>query len=147
MTYTRRVGVFISNSHLAGQGVLQGVSHFCQMKGDWKMSIAVGEQKNMLAHLADHLDGIIAGVQNAQVAKALKAWGKPFVDVFGEFTSDDSPRVCTDSSAAIGRLGAEHLLSLGFKHFAFCGFLHHGSSDSPSKTPSWKRFGKPVIRA
>jgi DNA-binding LacI/PurR family transcriptional regulator len=47
------------------------------------------------------------------------------VDVFTDFIPSNIPEVYNDVRA-IGRVGAEHLLSLGFKHFALCGYWRHG---------------------
>ncbi len=44
--------------------------------------------------------------------------------------------VVTDSSA-IGRIGAEHLLKCGFKHFAYCGYGTASSSKAGRKSVTW----------
>ncbi len=121
MINMRRVGVFISKSHSNTHEVIEGVSSFCQIKSGWKLAIAVGDEKNVLAHLAGHLDGVIAGIQDPEFAAALRSWGKPCVDVFNSVPDCNFHRVQGDITAG-GRAGAEHLIGLGFQRFAFCGF-------------------------
>ena len=121
MAYKRRVGAFISNDYPYYREVMEGISAFSQMQGGWKLAIAVGEEKNTLTHLADHLDGLIVGIQNIDFVADLYKWGKPFVDVFSRFPIGNFPRVQCDARAE-GRAGAEHLIGLGFQRFAYCGF-------------------------
>ncbi|MFT3787371.1 MAG: DNA-binding transcriptional regulator [Tepidisphaeraceae bacterium] len=66
-------------------------------------------------------DGIIAGL-NDPSALALANQSIPVVDVSGILTLHGIPTVRANH-AAVGRLGAEHLLERGFRHFAFCAYL------------------------
>jgi LacI family transcriptional regulator len=63
-------------------------------------------------------DGIIARIQNRQIASAVAAIGLPTVDVLGVVPDCGFPLVHVDD-AAIGRSGADHLLERGFRHFGF----------------------------
>jgi len=47
--------------------------------------------------------------------------------------------VITDSSA-IGKIGAEHLLHCGFKHFAYCGYGGPGSSNAEQVLSTWSNL-------
>ncbi len=101
--------------------VLEGISTFCQVQAGWKLAVTVGDEKNVLAHLANHLDGLIVGIQNADFVADLNKWGKPCVDIYNSVPIGNFCRVLGDSQA-IGHLGAEHLIGLGCQHFAYCGF-------------------------
>jgi len=65
-------------------------------------------------------DGIIARVENQQIANELLHLGLPVVDVSVGLELSPFPRVATDSRAA-SRLAADHLIERGFRHFGFCG--------------------------
>jgi LacI family transcriptional regulator len=73
--------------------------------------------------------GIIARIENAAIARAVRATGLPVIDVSAARQMPNIPYVETDD-AAIGRLGAEHLLQRRFRHFAFCGVPHFKWSNS-----------------
>ena len=65
-------------------------------------------------------DGIIARVDGAAIAAALRRSGVPVVDVSAALATPVFPRVVTDSAAATA-LAAEHLRERGFRNFAYCG--------------------------
>ena len=121
MIIKRRVGVFIYNGYPYIREVMDGISSYCQIHGGWKLAVTLGDEKNVLAHLANHLDGLIIGIQNAEFVATLDKWGKPYVDIFNNFPIGNFPRIQGDTQAE-GRAGAEHLIGLGFKRFAYCGF-------------------------
>jgi LacI family transcriptional regulator len=56
----------------------------------------------------------------------------PIVNVSNNAPPPGIPLVCNDDYQ-IGRMGAEHLLSLGFKNYAFLGFMGHAYSDMRRK--------------
>ena len=66
-------------------------------------------------------DGIIGLVvdPHGDVARFLRHWRRPAVDLVREVPGLKVPRVLADNQA-IGRVAAEHLLSCGLKHLAFC---------------------------
>ena len=65
-------------------------------------------------------DGIIARVDNAAIAAALRRCRVPVVDVSAALATPVFPRVVTDSAAATA-LAAEHLRERGLRNFAYCG--------------------------
>jgi LacI family transcriptional regulator len=80
-----------------------------------------------------HGHGIIANFDDRRVATALAKTELPIVGVGGGFGWYDpttgTPYIYTDNTA-IGRLGAEHLLSCGLRTLAFYGY-------PPSRTSGW----------
>ena len=64
-------------------------------------------------------DGIIARIQNQPIADAVIETGLPVVDVLGLVPGLPVPLVHVDDRA-VAKLGAEHLLERGFRHFGFC---------------------------
>jgi LacI family transcriptional regulator len=67
-------------------------------------------------------DGVLAlcNGDQAELVARYRKWGKPVVTFFADVPHEILPTVAMDEEA-IGRLGAEHLLSQGFRRFAFCG--------------------------
>jgi LacI family transcriptional regulator len=65
-------------------------------------------------------DGIIARIENGEIASAVKRTRLPVVDVSAARTLPDIPWVETDDEA-IARLAVEHLVERGFRRLAFCG--------------------------
>ncbi len=80
-----------------------------------------------------HGQGIIANFDDRRVAAALIKTDVPIVGVGGGFgwydTASEIPYIYTDN-AAIGRLGAQHLLGCGVPTLAFYGY-------PPSQTSGW----------
>lgn len=80
-----------------------------------------------------HGQGIIANFDDRRVATALAKTDVPIVGVGGGFgwyePASGTPYIYTDN-AAIGRLGAEHLLGCGLPTLAFYGY-------PPSRTSVW----------
>jgi LacI family transcriptional regulator len=67
-----------------------------------------------------HGDGIIARIENRDIAKAVLRTGLPIVDVSSARLIPNIPWVETDDEA-IARAAARHLLDRGFRQLAFCG--------------------------
>jgi LacI family transcriptional regulator len=72
-----------------------------------------------------HVSGIIADLDDPHVAKIMRGLDVPLVGFGGGYgwraMLPNIPYFLSDN-AAIARLGAEHLLRRGFRHFAFCGY-------------------------
>jgi LacI family transcriptional regulator len=68
--------------------------------------------------------GIIASIHTPQLAKAVRNWHGPLVNVSSVLHDLPWPRVAPDS-AAIARMAAEHLLQRGLRNFAFVGHPEH----------------------
>lgn len=78
-------------------------------------------------------DGFICDVRHGKLAQALRQLNRPVVDLLH---LDDSlfqfPSVRTDH-LTIGALAAEHFIDRRFSHFAYCGFVGVGFSNSRCK--------------
>src|SRR5262249_1423394 len=115
-----KVVLLIESSRASGRGLLRGIASYAHHHGPWSfiwepggLAKAWPTLKSMAA------DGIILR-DTEQTAEAL-AMGMPAV-VVGHIRSEipDMINVLADSDT-VGRLGAEHLIQCGFKHFAYCG--------------------------
>src|SRR5688500_7703897 len=65
-------------------------------------------------------DGIICQIQEDRMTRFYRSTGKPVVELFERDSRSHFPRILPDDQAT-GRLGADHFLRRGFRHFAFFG--------------------------
>jgi LacI family transcriptional regulator len=86
----------------------------------WDCSIHPAPERMLSAKGKLPFDGIIARATPA-MAEAAKIAGIPIVNVWMNSPVKDIPNVFADSHAA-GVMAAEHLISRGFRNFAFLGF-------------------------
>ena len=105
--------------------IIAGVAQFARERTQWSLYV----EEDPLQKLPDlgrwHGQGIIANFDDRRVATAIRGLDVPVVGVGGGYGWHDAasgiPYIYTDN-AAIGRLGAEHLLTCGFETLAFCGY-------------------------
>jgi LacI family transcriptional regulator len=121
-----RVALLIETSNRYGRDLLHGVHDWVSAHGSW--SIRLTEQARR-APLPAWLrawrgDGIIARVDSAASATALRKTGLPVVDVSAERAKSEFPRVSIDN-AAVARLAVEHLAGKHLRHFAYCGDVQY----------------------
>lgn len=117
-----RVALLVETSNRYGRDLLHGVHDWMAAARSW--SVRLTEQAR-LAPLPDWLgdwdgDGIIARVDNDRMAAALRATGRPVVDVSAERARSEFPRVTIDNGA-VARLAAAHFGERGLRQLAFCG--------------------------
>ena len=117
-----RVALLIETSNEYARNLLRGIIAYTREHRPW--SIALSEQGRggappaWLRRWDGH--GIIARIENKDIARAVRASGLPAVDLSAARLVPELPWVETDDEA-IATLAAEHLLERGFSHFAFCG--------------------------
>jgi LacI family transcriptional regulator len=117
-----QVALVVESSRAFGRGVLRGIAAFLRERGPWSIFL----QERGLADapprwLKDWAgDGVIARIENRQMARVLLQLGLPVVDLRASLELG-LPRVVTDDPAIV-RLAVDHLRERGFRQFAFCGF-------------------------
>ncbi len=125
-----QVALLIESSRAYGRGLLQGISRYVRENGPW--SIYFQERRASdppPAWLTTFKgDGIIARVEDSDLAKAIRKLGIPAVDVRGLLSDIDMPLVETNDEAVV-KLATDHLVERGFRHFGFCGFAGANYSD------------------
>jgi LacI family transcriptional regulator len=118
-----RIAVLVESSRGYGRGLLQGITAYVREHGPWTVDIherrLYDAAPEWLRHW--HGDGIIARLASRQFARQISRLRLPTVDLVGLHPIKDVPVIITDHRA-VARLAADHLLSLGLRHFAFCGF-------------------------
>lgn len=121
----RLVAVILDAARPYDRLIIGGVAQYAREHGGWSLYV----EEDPLQKLPDlnrwHGHGIIANFDDRRVAAAMRGLPIPVVGVGGGYgwyeTSSGIPYIYTDN-AAIGRLGAEHLLSCGFEALAFYGY-------------------------
>jgi LacI family transcriptional regulator, galactose operon repressor len=113
--------LLIESSRAAGRALLSGVANYARHHGRWVFFwTAAGLEKAWRGKLSLDVDGVI--LRDMELVEDVLAKGIPAV-IVGHSREEiaGAANVVTDSEA-IGRIAAKHLLSCGFRHFAFCGF-------------------------
>jgi LacI family transcriptional regulator len=140
MTKLPKVGLLIESSRAAGRAVLKGVADYAHHHGRWSFYWEPGGLEKAWPKLRSlNLQGII--LRDVSKLEEVLRFGIPTV-VLGHSRSEvpGVVNVVTDS-AAIGRMGAEHLLGCGFKRFAYCGM-----TVAPGELASWSRLREDSFR-
>ena len=116
-----KVILLVESSRASGRALLRGIVDYSRHHGPWSFSWEPAglEKVQPLLETGD-ADGII--LRDVKEAEEIMAYGLPAVVVGHRKTEiPGMVNVVTDSEG-IGRMGAEHLIDCGFKHFAFCGY-------------------------
>ncbi len=115
-----RVALLIESSRSSGRALLRGVADFARSHGPWEFYWEPGGIERAWTQLRTlPVSGII--LRDSDGLEAILARGIPTV-VIGHSRREipGQANVVTDSDS-IAALAADHLLSCGFQHFAFCG--------------------------
>jgi LacI family transcriptional regulator len=125
----KRVALIVESQVAPRRRMLAGVARYIQEHEPWAVYLKpYGVEKSLPNWLRDwHGEGIIAALADRD-AEVLANVGIPVVDVVGFVRDPNVPLVHTDDHA-VGRLGAEHLLERGFRHFAFIEYPFFWSVD------------------
>jgi LacI family transcriptional regulator len=135
----RKIPVFallIESSRASGRDLLCGIAKCEHHYGPWSLYWEPGGFETAWPKLkALDLDGII--LRDVTRVDEVSALGVPSV-VIGHSKAEipNMVNVVTES-ASIGRIGAEHLLKCGFKHFAYCGYGAVSKGDSSQESFTW----------
>ena len=107
----RQVALIVETSSVYGRDLLSGVVRFMRMHDDWAVFL---EQRDLWKQPPSWLpewcgDGIISRATTPKLLDAVARTGVPLVEVTDRRGDSDLPQIRSDD-AAIGRMGAEHLL-------------------------------------
>jgi LacI family transcriptional regulator len=118
----RHVAILIETSRAYGRGLLRGIARYHREHAQWSTYFqpqGLGDPPPpWLAGWRG--DGILARIDNRSLAQAVTRSRLPVVNLRGTVAGLSVPFIGSDNEA-IARLGAEHLLERGFRHFGFCG--------------------------
>jgi len=140
------VALIVETSLAPGREILLGIARYIRAFGRWSTFLEPRSLEELvpgwLATWRGH--GVIARVQNLQIAQAVLAAGIPVVDVLGVVRIPGLPLVHTDD-ARVSSLAAEHLLERGFRHFAFFGLA--GENWSQQRRDAFEQIVRPHARS
>lgn len=134
MSRIPKVILLIESSRASGRGLLCGVARYAHHHGPWSFYWEPGSLEKLRPVLRTmKADGII--LRDVDKLEEAIACGLPAV-VIGHNQPEIQGlvNVVTDSES-VGRMGAEHLLDCGFKHFAFCGY-----TKTPLEKTAWSEI-------
>jgi LacI family transcriptional regulator, galactose operon repressor len=124
-----QVALLLETSTEYGRGLLRGILRYSRLHGPWSLHVAPGHLDQALPNAKSWSGtGIIARIRSPGMEKVIRATRLPFVasslrespsakawNKFGEIRTD---------SESIARVGAAHLLEVGLRRFAYCGFTN-----------------------
>jgi len=122
MAEIRRIAVLIQVATGFGRDIRRGIGRYAQTRGGWEFHSLSGGPFLAVGDLdAWHGDGVIAMVGDEKRREQLLRRGLALVNIASRLADPQMRSVVTDN-AAIGRLGADHLLERGFQNLAFYGY-------------------------
>ena len=117
-----KVALLVETSNAYARGMLAGVEEFISARGPWTVYLGEhgrGDRPPAWLERWDG-DGILARVENENIARALESMRLPVVNLSFAPLIAAAPTFTTDN-AGIAELAAGHFLERGFRHFAYCG--------------------------
>ena len=142
-----RIALLIETSSAYGRGLLRGIAQYARLYGPWSFFIEPGGLEMRAPPIRDWgVDGIIARVHTRRLAAKIRAARVPTVDL--DYALPHLfPYGITNNDPQVGRLAGEHLLALGLRHFAFCGWGRSDDSTVAWESARLKAFGETVREA
>ncbi len=120
MLESLKVILLLETSREYGRQLQFGITKYSFFQGPWTFYREPGGRDRTLPRLQDWgANGIIAHVKDAGTAAKIVDTKIPAI--IKGFRIKGYPLIATDNEA-IGVMAAEHLMSHGFRRFAFCGF-------------------------
>lgn len=121
MEHIPKVILVIETSRSFGRQLLVGISKYSRLHGPWVFYREARDLRSALPQLKNwKADGII--MRNSIVYRPLLKLRIPTILVIHDLEKSASlPMIMTDGKS-ISRMAADHLLSKGFRNYAFCGF-------------------------
>ncbi len=121
MKKLRHIALLVETSREFGRGVLRGVTRFNREHGPWSIYFRPqGLDDPPPQWLASWQgDGILARINNRQMAQTVLATGLPAIDLRGAMGDLGIPLLGVDNRK-VAQMAIEHLLDRGFERFGFC---------------------------
>lgn len=122
MSRLLHIALLIETSREYGRGILRGIARYHLEYGPWSIYFEPHELRGRPPYwLKDWRgDGIVARIDNRQLADVIVSTGLPAVDVRGVLKDSPIPFVGSDDRA-IAQVGFDHLRNCGLENFAYIG--------------------------
>ncbi|MBI1934012.1 MAG: DNA-binding transcriptional regulator [Ignavibacteriales bacterium] len=121
MAKLKKVILLLESSRAFGRDLLFGIGKYSRINGPWSFYWEPRGLKSSIPHLSKwKADGII--MRNSLIKKELLDLKLPTILALHDTNRPaNMPAICTNSES-ISRLAANHLIDIGLKNFAFCGY-------------------------
>lgn len=123
-----KVMVLLDKSRAADRLFLRGIVRYSHLLSPWRVYTRPpfyinpsGKSRVLSKAKNQRMDGIIANIDDAKMGEALIATGLPTIVIPIKERIAGFPCIF-DGGDTPGKIAAMHLLSLGLRNFAFCGF-------------------------
>ncbi len=129
-----RVALLIESSRGYGRGLLEGIARYRREHGAWSVFFQERRRGDPMPEWLKGWkgDGIIARVEDLELARATEKLRIPAIDLRGLVPMKNIPVIDTDNLEAV-RLAITHLRERGFRRLAYCGFPGADYSDNRLK--------------
>jgi len=117
-----RVAVWIETSRGYARGLIRGVAAYVQQHGPWSIYFTPHGQHDPLPGWLRTWrgDGILARIENRQMARVLLATRLPLIDLSCRLPEFREPMFGIDNRP-VARMAFDHLRERGFRHYGFYG--------------------------
>lgn len=119
-----RIGLLVNHCHAFYRNILQGIRDYADLHPEWLFMPLREESGKLRWYGSEPPSGIIASIHTPALAKALRSWQSPLVNVSSVLHDSPFPRVVPNGEA-ISRMAAAHLLERGLRNFGFVGHPDH----------------------
>lgn len=117
----KKIVLLIETSREFGRQLLIGIARYSSNNGLWSFYKEQTGLKSSIPRLRSWKpDGII--MRNSMITKELLAMKVPTIIALHDSTVPPNMPVIKTDSFSISKMASEHLISKGYKNFAFCGF-------------------------
>lgn len=117
-----QVALLVETALGSGRQILKGISQFVHEKNDWDVFHYTGSLGAMVPEVLGNWegDGMIARISNKDVLDVIRSKGIPVVDILGNQTDSEFPKVVCNNEA-ITRMVLDHYEIRGFRSYGFFG--------------------------
>ncbi|MEL7499425.1 MAG: DNA-binding transcriptional regulator [Planctomycetota bacterium] len=126
MKKRRKIALIIESSRGYGRDLLLGISNFAQSHDNWEIVYQERTLSQGIPTWIDdiELDGLIVRPDSKKLYQYVSSLGLPWVDLRNHRPVNPSvPTVAADESLVV-KTAVEHLLEIGHRKLAFCGFAN-----------------------
>jgi len=118
-----RVGVAVQSLQGYAAGALSGIAAYARQQPDWILSRDSESEAGVQRLLAESPDGILILTWRESILASLTRTNIPVVNMVCH--RQERIGIVHNDDLAIGELAAQHFLTRGYQHFAYCPITHH----------------------
>jgi LacI family transcriptional regulator len=121
MTNGRRIGLAVDAVASYGRGVIRGIMTYCRSNPRWMITVEPLWSFGTLPDIREwEVDGLIVQTFSREFENCVLELGTPATNVSNFCQGADNLPTVLPDDAAVGAMGAEYLLSLGFSRLGYC---------------------------